>query len=113
MTERPFIAEFDFRYFEFRKSSIFILFDKTLSSKKNDTKIIEIDEFGISFAHASVRGHSTKQAFSAAELAREEYFFCGPSQGMFLLIPCSSLMTSEISHGALLTARFRTRLLAE
>ena len=70
-----------------------------------------IDEFGISFAHASVRGHSTKQAFSAAELAREEYFFCGPSQGMILLIPCLSLMTSEISHGALLTARFRTRLL--
>ena len=65
-----------------------------------------IDEFCISFAHASVRGHSTKQAFSAAELAREEYFFCGPSQGMFLLIPCFSLMTSEISHGALLTARF-------
>ena len=30
-----------------------------------------IDEFGISFAHASVRGHSTKQAFSAAEVARE------------------------------------------
>ena len=30
-----------------------------------------IDEFGISFAHASVRGHSTKQAFSAAELASE------------------------------------------
>ena len=65
-----------------------------------------IDEFGISFVHASVRGRSTKQAFSAAELAREEYFFCGPSQGMFLLIPCLSLMTSEISHGALLTARF-------
>ena len=43
------------------------------------------DEFGISFAHASVRGHSTKQVFSAAELAREEYFFCGPSQGMFFV----------------------------
>ena len=25
-----------------------------------------------------------KQAFSAAEVAREEYFFCGPSPGMFL-----------------------------
>ena len=45
-----------------------------------------IDEFGISFAQASVRGHSTKQAFSAAELAREEYIFRGPSQGMFLFI---------------------------
>ena len=28
-----------------------------------------------------------KQAFSAAEVAREEYFFCGPSPGMFLFIP--------------------------
>ena len=44
-----------------------------------------IDEFGISFAHALVRGHSTKQAFSAAEVAREEYFFCGPSPGMFFV----------------------------
>ena len=44
-----------------------------------------IDVFGISFAHASVRGHSTKQAFSAAEVAREEYFFCGPSPGMFIV----------------------------
>ena len=69
-----------------------------------------IDEFGISFAHTSVRGHSTKQAFSAAEVAREEYFFCGPSPGMFLFIPCLSQMTSEISHGSLLTARYRTRL---
>ena len=69
-----------------------------------------IDEFGISFAHASVRGHSTKQAASAAEVAREEYFFCGPSPGMFLFIPCLSQMTSEISHGSLLTARYRTRL---
>ena len=38
-----------------------------------------------------------KQAFSAAEVAREEYFFCGPSPGMFLFIPCLSRMTSEIS----------------
>ena len=30
---------------------------------------------------------------------------------MFLLIPCLSLMTSEISHGSLLTARFRTRFI--
>ena len=52
-----------------------------------------------------------KQAFSAAEVAQEEYFFCGPSPGMFLFIPCLSRMTSEISHGSLLTARFRTRLL--
>ena len=52
-----------------------------------------------------------KQAFSAAEVAREEYSFCGPSPGMFLFIPCLSRMTSEISHGSLLTARFRTRLL--
>ena len=51
-----------------------------------------------------------KQAFSAAEVAREEYFFCGPSPGMFLFIPCLSRLTSEISHGSLLTARFRTRL---
>ena len=51
------------------------------------------------------------QAFSAAEDAREEYFFCGPSPGMFLFILCLSRMTSEISHGSLLTARFRTRLL--
>ena len=62
---------------------------------ENSENLLIIDEFGISFAHASVRGHSTKQAFSAAELAREEYFFFGPSQGMFLLIPCLSLMTSE------------------
>ena len=52
-----------------------------------------------------------KQAFSAAEVVREEYFFCGPSPGMLLFIPCLSRMTSEISHGSLLTARFRTRLL--
>ena len=53
-----------------------------------------------------------KQAFSAAEVGREEYlFWCGLSPGMFWLIPCLSLMTSEISHGSLLTARFRTRLL--
>ena len=45
-----------------------------------------------------------KQAFSAAEVAREEYFFCGPSPGMFLFIPCLSRMTSEISHDSLLTA---------
>ena len=49
-----------------------------------------------------------KQAFSAAEVAREEYFFCGPTPEMFLFIG----MTSEISHGSLLTARFRTRLLS-
>ena len=74
--------------------------------------INSISEFGISFAHASVTGHPGfyKQAFSAAEVAREEYLFCGPSPGMFLLIPCLSLMTSEISDGFLLTARFRTRL---
>ena len=53
-----------------------------------------------------------KQAFSAVKVAREEYFFCGPSPGMFLCTPCSSRMTSEISHGSLLTARFRTRLLS-
>ena len=52
-----------------------------------------------------------KQAFSAAEVAREEYFFCGPSPGMFLFILCLSHMTSELSHGSLLTVRFRTRLL--
>ena len=34
-----------------------------------------IDEFGISFAHSS---GVIRQAFSAAELACEEYFFCGP-----------------------------------
>ena len=51
-----------------------------------------------------------KQVFSAAEVAREEYFFCGPSPGMFLFIPCLSRMTSKISHGSLRTARFRTRL---
>ena len=28
-----------------------------------------------------------KQAFSAAEVAREEYLFCGPSPEMFLFIP--------------------------
>ena len=27
-----------------------------------------------------------KQAFSAAEVARKEYFYCGPSPGMFLFI---------------------------
>ena len=47
-----------------------------------------------------------KQAFSAAEVAQEEYFFCGPSPGTF----CASQMTSEISHGSLLTARFQTHL---
>ena len=52
-----------------------------------------------------------KQAFWAAEVAREEYFFSGPSLGMVLFIPCLSQMTSEISHGSLLIARFRTRLL--
>ena len=86
---------------------------ETGHSRDGWIKSITISEFGIPIAHASVRGHSTKQAFSAAELAREEYFFCGPSQGMFLFIPCFSLMTSEISHGALLTARYRTRLLSE
>ena len=49
-----------------------------------------------------------KQAFSAAEVMREEYLFCDRSPGMFLFIPCLSRMTSEISHGSLLTARFRT-----
>ena len=52
-----------------------------------------------------------KRAFSAAEVAREEYVFCGPSPGMFLLIPCLSLMTSQISYGSLLISRFRTCLL--
>ena len=52
-----------------------------------------------------------KQDFSAAEVAREEHFFCGPSPGMLLFIPCLSRMTSEISHGSLFTARFRTHLL--
>ena len=28
-----------------------------------------------------------KQAFSAAEVTQEEYFFCGPSPEMFLFIP--------------------------
>ena len=74
-------------------------------------KSFPIREVGISFGHASVRGHSIKQAFSAAEVAREEYFFCGPSPRMFLFIPCLSRMTSEISHGSLLTVRYRTRLL--
>ena len=27
-----------------------------------------------------------KQAFSTAEVAQKEYFFCGPSPGMFLFI---------------------------
>ena len=39
-------------------------------------------------------------------------FFCGPNPGFFyFFIPCLSQMTSEISHGSLLTARYRTRLL--
>ena len=50
-----------------------------------------------------------KQAFPAAEVAREEYFF-GPSPGMFLFIQCLSRMTSEITHGSLITARSRTLL---
>ena len=49
--------------------------DDFLHFLKNQEFVLFIDEFGISFAHASVRGHSTKQAFSAAELAHEEYFF--------------------------------------
>ena len=53
-----------------------------------------------------------KQTFSAAVVVeREEYFICSHSPGMFLFIPCLSRMTPEISHGSLLTARFRTRLL--
>ena len=51
-----------------------------------------------------------KQAISAADLTWEQYIFCGPSSGMFLLILCLSLMTSDKSHGSLLSARFRTRL---
>ena len=47
-----------------------------------------------------------KQAFSAAEVTWEEYFFCSPSPGMFLFILCLSRMISEISHGSLLTARY-------
>ena len=47
--------------------------------------MMTISEFGIPIAHASVWGHSTKQAFSTAELAREEYFFCGPSQGIIFV----------------------------
>ena len=35
---------------------------------------------------------------SAAEVAREEYFFCGLSPIMFVFIPCLSRMTSEISR---------------
>ena len=53
-----------------------------------------------------------KQAISAAaDLTWEQYIFCGPSLGMFLLNLCLSLMTSDKSHGSLLTARFRTRLI--
>ena len=61
-----------------------------------------------------------KQAFSAAEVAREEYLICGPSPGMFLLILCLSLMTKSEALKYpmvlcllrdLLTARFWTRLL--
>ena len=48
-----------------------------------------------------------KQAFSAAEGARKEYFFCGPSPGMFLFI-LNDLW--NIPWFRLLTARFRTRL---
>ena len=49
-----------------------------------------------------------KQAFSAAEVAREEYFFCGLSPGMLSFVYSRELYpecTSEISHGSLLTAR--------
>ena len=52
-----------------------------------------------------------KQAISAADLTWEQYIFCGPTPGMFLLILCLSLMTSDNSHGSLPTARFRTCLL--
>ena len=91
----------------------FALSNKPKQASRNVHRIVAppIDVFGISFAHASVRGHSTKQAFSAAKVAWEEYFFWGPSPGMFLFIPCLSQMTSEISHGSLLTTRPRTRLL--
>ena len=34
-----------------------------------------------------------KQAISAADLTWEQYIFCGPSPGIFLLILCFSLMT--------------------
>ena len=37
-----------------------------------------------------------KQALSAAEIAQEEYFFCGPSQWMCLFILCLSQMTRAV-----------------
>ena len=45
-------------------------------------------EFGISFAHSSVRGHSRylEQAFSAAEVAREEYILLVVLAQEFFLI---------------------------
>ena len=52
-----------------------------------------------------------KQASLAAEVAREEYFFCGPrllDQECF----CLSQMTSEVSDGSLLTANCGTCLLS-
>ena len=36
-----------------------------------------------------------KQAISAADLTWEQYIFCDPSPGMFLLILCLFLMTSD------------------
>ena len=52
-----------------------------------------------------------KQAISAADLTWEQHIYCGPTLGMFLLILCLSLMTSDKAHGSLLTTRFRTHLL--
>ena len=42
-----------------------------------------ISEFGISLRMRQLRVIRDKQAFSATEVAREEYLFCGPSLGMF------------------------------
>ena len=49
-----------------------------------------ISEFGISFRMRQLGVIREKQTFTAAAVAREEYFFCGPSPGMFLFIPCFS-----------------------
>ena len=68
-----------------------------------------INEVGISFAHASVRGHSTLEINKPSHLLRSR----GKNTSFVVLAQecfCLSRMTSEISHGSLLTARFWTRL---
>ena len=70
-------------------------------------KLLNINEFGIVF---HLRMHQLgvirdKQAFSAAEVARgKNTSFLVQAQECF----CLSRMTSEISHGSLLTAKFVT-----